>query len=455
MSVVDLPRLIIAGTGSGVGKTTVAMAIMAGLKSLGYKVQPFKTGPDYIDPGFHSYACGRVSRNLDCRLLDNNSLLDVLSHAATGADIAVIEGVMGLFDGDHSGRGSTSSLAKLLKTPVILVVDAAGQGQSVAATIQGFTQFEPDIKIAGVILNRLGGAGHFHFIKESLPDSDIILGYLNQDQQLTLAERHLGLIPAAEQTDIKKLINILGLWAIDNLNLEKMSRVAAGARPLKYTPKLFNEHVKKMVKIGVAKDKAFNFYYQDNLDILADLGAEIVYFSPLNDRNLPAGLDGLYLGGGFPEVFAGELSANNSMRDNIATAAGLNMPVYAECGGLIYLTENIMNADNNSMPMCAILPVTSEMSGKLTLGYRQAEALVDNVLMTRGDVIVGHEFHYTNLVGVKTGLNRAYKVLENGNGVKHEGFVADNVLGSFIHLHFASNKIWALRFIEYCKNSDI
>ena len=373
---------------------------------------------------------------MDCRLFDENSLCEVLAHGAVGADIAIVEGVMGLFDGDREGRGSTARLAKLLKAPIILVVDAAGQGQSVAATIYGFTRFEPDIEIAGVILNRLGGAGHYRFIKESLPDSDIILGYLNQDQQLTLAERHLGLVPAGEQASLKNLVNKLGLWARDNLDLEKMSTIAAGARPLNYTPKLFNEHLKKKVKIGVAKDKAFSFYYQDNLDILADLGAELIYFSPLNDANLPPGLDGLYLGGGFPEVFAIELSANLSMRRAVLKTIESGLPTYAECGGLIYLSQEIVNPDGRSFPMCAVLSSSARMGDKLHLGYRQAEALADNILTSRGDKVVGHEFHYSTINRISNGIGRAYKLLGDNQNSNSEGFIGHNLLASYIHLHF-------------------
>ena len=438
---------MIAGTSSGVGKTTVSISIMAALTRSGMKVQPFKVGPDYIDPGFHNTATGRRSRNLDGHLIDENSLLEIFDNACLGADVAVIEGVMGLFDGYVGGGGSTAEIARLLKAPVILTIDASGIGQSVAALAKGYDLHETGLSIAGVILNKVGSDRHVETLSSSLKDAGIkIFGAINRDEGVSIKERHLGLTPALDGIDALDKIERLAMIALEKIDLGEIETSAKTAGRLTYQKGLFSGGNRTNVILGVAKDKAFSFYYQDNLDILRDLGAELVDFSPISDRALPVGIDGIYLGGGFPELYSCELSANEEMRNEIRSRAAGGMPMYAECGGLVYLSREIVDSDGDAWPLCGVYSARAKMNGKLqSLGYRSATIIQDNILARKGTEVVGHEFHYSSISGFGNDEKRAYRMTGDDG---FEGFISNNTLASYIHLHFASDVRWAKSLIE-------
>lgn len=455
MRILNLPRILIAGTASNVGKTTASMAVMAALNAAGLSVQPFKVGPDFIDPGFHQRATGRVSRNLDACLVEPENLKEIVGHAAAGADIALIEGVMGLFDSDLNGKGSTAAVAKLIGAPVVLVVNVRGQGHSVAASIIGFRQLDPDVNIAGVILNQVGSDRHLKILKQALDNIRMpLIGFIPQRAEIELEKRYLGLVQDTEVVGLDLTIQRLKALAEASIDLERVVKLADAAEPLHYGNSLFKPRCEKKVRIGVARDQAFNFYYQDNLDILSACGAELIYFSPLGDRRLPNGLDGLYFGGGYPEIFAEELSSNVSFRLDLRRAAELKKPIYAECGGLIYLTKGIMKPDKKIVEMCGLLPTRAAIAPKLqALGYRRAIALNDNLLVKRERCIKGHEFHYSKLKDCSN-AKRAYRIVEGDKVGRLEGFASSGLLASYIHLHFATNPTWAERFVNSCTQRE-
>lgn len=443
---VRIPRIVIAGTSSGVGKTTVSISIMAAFAMKGIKVQPFKVGPDYIDPGFHKLATGRISRNLDSHLIDDNSLIEIFDKACIGADIAVIEGVMGLFDGSRSGSGSTAEIARLLKAPIVLTVDASGMAESVAAIAKGFDLHDERHGIDGVILNKVGSERHIKMLSESLARSGIkIFGAIKRDETVKVKERHLGLTQATETIDVAKKIEQLASIGMKKIDLKEVESVAKTAGVLSYQQGLFSGNDTKKSALGIARDRAFSFYYEDNLDILRDLGAELIEFSPMKDKALPEGINGLYLGGGFPELFSEELSANKEMMNEIRLKSKDDMPVYAECGGLVYLSKDLVDSEGNTWPLCGVHPARARMNKKLqSLGYRSATTIEDNVLTSKGSEIRGHEFHYSSLYQPDD-QKRAYK-LEKDSGC--EGFISNNTLASYIHLHFATEKRWAKSLVE-------
>ncbi|KFD40465.1 cobyrinic acid a,c-diamide synthase, partial [Peptococcaceae bacterium SCADC1_2_3] len=350
------PRVVIAGVQSGVGKTTIATGLMAAMAEKGYRVQGFKAGPDYIDPGYHTAATGNVSRNLDCWMLPEACLKELFLRAAKGTDLAVIEGVMGLYDG-YSGRteaGSTARLAKLLDAPVILVVDANGMARSAAALVLGYKNFDPALNLSGVIFNHVGSEKHYQTLSEAVAEKTGLktLGYLPKNAALKMPERHLGLLPADEREELTAHLNKLAQAMAEFLNLEEILSVAKSAPPLDYPEQsIFPAGQQKKVRIAVARDAAFNFYYQDALDLLAAWGAELVYFSPLVDSSLPQNIQGVYLGGGFPEMFLEPLARNYSMVESIRRAHKKNMPIYAECGGLMYLSEGIIDFAGSFYPI--------------------------------------------------------------------------------------------------------
>ena len=442
-----------AGTHSGVGKTTVATGIMAALCRKDYKVQPFKVGPDYIDPSYHSAVCALPCRNLDTWLLEQAAVVELFHRAMKNKDIAVVEGVMGLFDGfrGESEEGSTAHVAKLLGLPVILVVDASAAARSVGAMALGFKSFDPALNVTGVILNGIAGERHLEFIRPSLEQIGVsLLGYLPKRPEFALPERHLGLIPTVEGKVSLDFYSRLAEQVERTIDVERILRLAA---PIHLSapdiPLLFPESPKAAkVAIAVAKDKAFNFYYPDSLDLLEAWGAEIVSFSLLEDGELPSGVSGVYIGGGFPELYARELAENSSMRCSLQKAAQRGLPIYAECGGLMYLGESIEGSEGKSYPMVGVLPCCSSMKGsRLTLGYRNVSALDDNPLMSTGESVRGHEFHLSALKGEPRG-SAAYDVLDQPG--RKEGFRYRNTLASYIHLHFGSRRSLASAFVEFC-----
>ncbi len=445
--------IVIAGTHSGVGKTTVATGIMAVLCRKGYKVQPFKVGPDYIDPSYHSAVCTLPCRNLDTWLLEQAAVVELFHRAMKNKDIAVVEGVMGLFDGfrGESEEGSTAHVAKLLRLPVVLVVDASAAARSVGAMVLGFKSFDPGLSLAGVILNGIAGERHLEFVKPSLEKAGVpLLGYIPRRPDLALPERHLGLIPVVEGKVSMDFYDRLAEQIERTINVEHILRLAA---PIDLSepdgPLLFPEAPgAAKVAIAVAKDKAFNFYYPDSLDLLEAWGAEIVSFSLLEGRELPLGVGGVYIGGGFPELYARELSENSSMRRSLQKAAQRGLPIYAECGGLMYLGESIEDSEGKSYPMAAVFPYRSSMKGsKLTLGYRNVSALDDNPLMSKGESVRGHEFHLSVLQG-EPRTPSAYDVLDQPG--RKEGFRTKNTLASYVHLHLGSKRSLAPSFVDFC-----
>lgn len=445
--------LVIAGTHSGVGKTTVATGLMKAFSRKGLRVQPFKVGPDYIDPSYHTLACGTPSRNLDTWLLEEPVVVELFQKAMQGQDLAVIEGVMGLYDGFRGDgeEGSTAHIAKLLRLPVVLVVDVRASARSSGATVLGFKLFDTDLNIAGVILNGVAGESHLESIKLSLVKSGIpVLGYLPRRQEMALPERHLGLVPISEGAVGREFYERLAGQIEETVDLDRVLALSNEISGIAKLTGLFPEKpVPAKVAIAIARDKAFNFYYQDSLDLLHAWGAEIVFFSSLDDPEIPKGVGGVYIGGGFPELYARELSENTTMLQSLKRFASRGMPIYAECGGLMYLGETTEDRDGQRYPMAGIVPaVTSINNSHLTLGYRTACALKDNMLLNAGEQVRGHEFHLSSLKNEPEPATAVYQLL--GQQGRCEGFHVNNVIASYIHLHFASKPNLAPRFVDFC-----
>jgi cobyrinic acid a,c-diamide synthase len=457
--VIPIAKILIAGTHSGCGKTTVTAGIMAALVRRGLVVQPFKVGPDYIDPLFHTYITGRESRNLDSWLLDETTLRGLFLKNAATAGIAVIEGVMGVFDGfgGESLAGSTAHMARLIKAPVILVVDGKGMALSIAALIKGYRDFDPELHIAGVILNHIATDAHYQYLREIIePHLGIpVLGYLPARSEYALASRHLGLIPRDEVADIDAKIASLVKQVEATIDLDGLLQLANQAESLSapdFNPEFVPEH--PGLRLAIAKDPAFNFYYADNLDLLKMLGMELVFFSPLNDKAVPGGVGGLYLGGGFPEVWAAGLEANRGMRESIRRKIASGLPVYAECGGLMYLTESLRDMEGNEFQMAGALPGRSRMTTALQrFGYVEVQVVEDNVISPQGDRIRGHEFHYST-TEVDPGVPRCFRVVKTKGGKETAawdcGFKVGQLLAGYVHLHFWSNPAFARTFVKKC-----
>jgi len=427
---------------------------MRALRRRSLAVQPFKVGPDFIDPTLHTAATSRPSRNLDSWLLPRSTVLELFARAAETADVAVIEGVMGLYDG-HNGRGdegSTAEVAKILGAPVILVIDVSGTVRSAGAMVMGFVGFDPQVRLAGVIACRVGGERHLQALREALAPSGVpLLGALPWDDQLHLPDRHLGLIPAGEH-DYTASLEALADAVERHVDLEGLLRVARQVPPVVVPgPMCFPPiPAPSQVTIGIARDDAFCFYYQDALELLEWRGAQLVPFSPIRDRALPS-VDGLYFGGGFPEVHAQVLSENAAMRAQLQAAAAAGMPIYAECGGMMYLTERLVDTDGRSHKMVGLLPATVTMGRRLVLNYVALEALEDTLLLRNGETVRGHEFHYSDLT--LTGPARLALASVEGKGIEdgRDGFVTPTLLATYSHVHFASHPPMVDRFIEICR----
>ncbi len=449
---IHIPRLIIAGTHSGVGKTTITTGIMAALTARGLKVQGFKTGPDYIDPGYHTLVTGRPSRNLDAFMLPPGVLVRTFVQAAATADIAIIEGVMGLFDGGAGGVGSTANLAKQLKAPVILVVDIRSMADSAAALVYGFVHYDQAVYIAGVILNHAGSERHYRMVKDTI-ESKVgipVIGCLSNQETLALPERHLGLVPVEENGD-RHWQEVLAEGMERSVDLTRVRRIAEKATPLQAGP-LRSEKQAYCVKIGIARDEAFSFYYQDSRDTLAAQGAEPVYFSPLRQTAIPD-VDGLIFGGGFPEMFLAELSANEPMQDSIRRAHRSGMPIYAECGGLMYLCREVADFAGRKHALTGLVPAVCQMQKKrVMVGYVEAEALQDNVLCTRGGVIKGHEFHFSTMQADNAAFNWAFSFKRHRDGSTYPGgYCQGKLLASYLHCHFSGKPAIARHFVAKCR----
>jgi cobyrinic acid a,c-diamide synthase len=479
--------VIIAGDRSGAGKTTITLALLAGLSQRG-TVQSFKVGPDYIDPMFHRAVTGQPCRNLDPILTSPSYVQACFDRHTQGVDFAVIEGVMGLFDGvtmpatmglgDRPDFASTAHIARILDLPVILVIDCRSLSGSIAAIVHGFSSFDPQVKIAGLILNQVGSDRHAELLKTALLPLGIpLIGILRRDQGLVIPDRHLGLVPTAELNNLSLLLEQLTElgetcfdWeklvtlssqshknfqeSIDPQNQYFSTNKVGSAHPTPVNP--------RKIKIGVALDRAFSFYYQDNLDLLEELGAELVFWSPLQDQALPAEVQGLYFGGGFPEVFAPELAENQAGRSAVQRAISGGMPTYAECGGLMYLSQGIQDFQGETWDMVGVLPTQAVMGSRLTLGYRHATALGTGLVMEEGQQVWGHEFHRSTLTQSPPHLFRQYppESLSNcsmtalwhteslSNISAFEGWALPHLHASYIHLHWGNTRSIPRQFLQ-------
>ncbi len=465
---VVIPRLVIAAPSSGSGKTTVATGLMAALAGRGLRVSGHKAGPDYIDPGYHALATGRPGRNLDPVLCGEELMVPLFLHGAAGADVAVIEGVMGLFDGiapdaagpdggaaatgsvpapwpDDPGFGSTAHLARLLAAPVVLVVDAAAAGRSVAALVAGFRGYDPQTKLAGVILNRVGSDRHERLLRGALDGIGTpVLGVIRRTGAVATPSRHLGLVPAAERlASAERAVAQLGALISASCDIGALMSLAAAAPPLQAAPwdpaAAIGDQAGRAAAgpvIAAATGPAFTFGYAEQAELLAAAGVQVARFDPLTDESLPDGTAGLLIGGGFPQVHASELAANEPMRRQVAALAGTGAPVAAECAGLLYLARTL-----EGQPMCGVIGADAGMTARLTLGYRAAVAAADSVIARAGDQVRGHEFHRTSV------SNGSYDApaWQLSSGAR-EGFVRGGVVASYLHLHWAARPAFAARF---------
>ena len=450
------PRLVIAGTHSGVGKTTATLAILAALRERGRQVQPFKAGPDFIDPSHHRAATGRSSRNLDGWMLGKDLNRAIFTRAAAEADLSIVEGMMGLFDGSSpvNDIGSTAELAKQLEAPVVLVVDGSAMARSAAAMVAGYTRFDPALRVAGVLFNRVGSDGHYQLLKAAVEQETNVspVGYLRPDVALTIPDRHLGLVMAMEQRD-GQLYHRLAKSALETIDLDGIEALAhSSGMLLEAIPPPVMKSQSRTVRIGVAQDQAFCFYYPDNLELLEVAGAEIITFSPLHDDFLPD-VEMLYLGGGYPELYGAALAENVAMRAAVRRFAERGGVIYAECGGLMYLMESIRDFDGCSHDMVGIFPAETAMQKPgLTLGYRTVECSRRSILGDVGATARGHEFHYSTLV-VNGPLQYACTQRDAAGLSKgQDGLMKGNVLALYTHLHFASQPTIAASLVDsaYC-----
>ncbi|MFC1419767.1 cobyrinate a,c-diamide synthase [Streptacidiphilus cavernicola] len=489
MSSTALPRVVLAAPASGSGKTTVATGLMAALSARGLVVSPHKVGPDYIDPGYHALATGRPGRNLDPFLSGSQRLAPLLLHGADRADVAVVEGVMGLFDG-AAGRGefaSTAQVAKLLRAPVVLVVDASSQSRSVAALVHGFASWDPELRLGGVILNRVGSDRHEEMLREALEQGGgvPVLGAIRRQPGVATPSRHLGLVPAVERdAEAVRAVREMGELVRAGVDLDALLALARSAPPLADAPWDPSAEIASgggpvpgRPVVALAAGAAFSFSYAENAELLAAAGAEVAPFDPLRDEKLPERAAALVIGGGFPEVYAAQLSANAALRESVRALAATGAPLLAECAGLLYLGRSLDGA-----PMCGVLDLEARMTDRLTLGYREAVALTDSPLAATGTRLNGHEFHRTVTTpsaggasaeggvggggsapgggadrrGVAAGRSAGHDPAEvaaawgwrEGGGSRTEGFAHARLHASYLHLHWSGAPEIASRLLR-------
>lgn len=447
-------RLVIAGSSSGVGKTTISLGIMAALSRRNKKVAPFKVGPDYIDPAFHKFVTNNPSYNLDSWLFKEDIIKHLFYKNTINKDIAIIEGVMGLYDGFgiEKDEGSTAHVSKMIKAPVVLVIDGRGMSASAAAGVLGYKVFDEELDIKGVIINKLSGEAHYKLLKSAIEKHTNIpcLGFLPSNMNISLKSRHLGLVPAEEVDELREKVNELADLIEQYIDIDKIIELSSSACKLEKNNNPYKEFTNmfKGLRIGYALDKAFNFYYEDNLNLIKELGVELVPFSPIKDEVIPEAIDGLYIGGGFPEVFAKELQDNKSIRESIKESLEQGLPAYAECGGLMYLTESIRDLDNNLYNMVGFYPTSSKMTNRLQrFGY--VEISTEDNINTKA-----HEFHRST-VEYNVKIKYQYKVYKKREGQITKswecGLVNKNALAAYAHIHFYSNIEFLINFLNKCK----
>ena len=448
---------VIAGTASGSGKTTLTLGLLAALAARGCRLTSFKVGPDFIDPGHHTRITGAPSRNLDGWMLSRSYNQALFERGRRQAEMVVVEGVMGLFDG-YDGRseaGSTAQMAKWLGLPVLLVVDARSMARSAAALLQGFERFDPDVRFAGVVFNRVGSPRHLDYLLEALEGQVRMpcLGGIPREASIAIPERHLGLHTAEDHPLDASAIKGLADLVETHVDMDRLLTLCelppSDAHPSAASASPPGEPT----RIGVARDAAFCFYYPDNLELLSQNGAEIVFFSPLQESRLPEGVDGLYLGGGYPELHAASLAANRSLRDAIQSCSRSGMPIYAECGGFMYVCDRLTDIEGVDHPMAGCFPFGTRMlARRRALGYREVRLAEPSVLGPAGLVGRGHEFHYSELNDEGRGVARVYETApRSGQLTTAEGYQVYNTLGSYIHLHFGSNPVMASHFVDRCR----
>lgn len=450
---IEIPRLVVAGTASGVGKTTFTVGLVRALRSRGLKVAVFKCGPDYLDPTYHARAAGTTPHNLDGWMMGREAVIGTFARASAGTDVAIIEGVMGLFDGASATdeSGSTAEIAKWLNAPVLLVVDASGMARSIGAIGRGFADFDREVHLAGLICNRLGSKSHLKLLREAA-DRLPVLGGLPKNGSASFPERHLGLRTADERSVPDALLSTWGALVDDWCELDAIIALARKSAALA-AERMASPPLQRDIKctIGIAFDEAFHFYYEDNLTRLENAGASLVRFSPIHDAELPP-VDGLYLGGGYPEAHAAELAANASMRRQIAAFAAAGGVIYAECGGLMYLCSELRTLDGCVHPMCGVVMARTEMCERLqALGYVEARTRRDSILGAAGLGFRGHQFRYSRIEMLSNEIDRAFTIRRRADGnALEEGIQTRNTIASYVHAHWASNPAVALALVQAC-----
>jgi cobyrinic acid a,c-diamide synthase len=455
----SIPRIVIGGAASSVGKTTITAGLIAALRQRGLRVQPFKCGPDYIDPSYHERAAGRPCRNLDAWMLNDAQLLDGFARACRDADVAVVEGVMGLFDGSdwHDERASTAQIAKLLGAPVLLVVDIAGAARSAAAVVLGCQHFDPDLALGGIILNFAGSAGHAAGCGEAITAVTglPVFGWLPRSAGLQIPERHLGLVPGSEHLDSDALIAQIAVEIkarFDVAAIVELARTAGEFPDLVQTTRVPHRQSVPAPVLAVARDAAFCFYYPENLELLAEAGAVIEFFSPLRGERPSSRAAGVYLGGGYPELHGAELASNDGLWQALKELHARDAPIFAECGGFMVLTQALVDREGHHWPMAGLIPGVTRMTERLAaLGYRHATALRSNLLIDAGDALRGHEFRYSTWSGGGQPAEHEAAWRVSGTRVStpadSAGFVRGNLLASYLHVHFGQHAGIPSRFI--------
>ncbi|PSJ30838.1 cobyrinic acid a,c-diamide synthase [Peptostreptococcus russellii] len=458
-----MKKILIAGSYSGVGKTTISLGLMKALSKRGKKVQPFKVGPDYIDPMYHRFVTGEWSRNLDSYMLDDEQIKFVFKNSSEGKDISVIEGVMGLYDGigTEINKHSTSQMSKILKSPVILVIDGKGMGASAGAMVLGYKQLDKDVEIVGVIANNVRTQRHYNIIKESIERfcGIEVLGYLPPDENVSVESRNLGLFPSNEIEDLERKVNTIADEMEKHIDIDRIIELSESENVTSsFELNMFSEdpEVRALAEgktVAVAYDKAFNFYYPDNIDLFKEIGANIITFSPINDEEIPEA-DLLYMGGGFPEVFAEELEKNVSMRKSIKKAHDEGLAIYAECGGLMYLGDSLVDMDGKKHEMVGAISGYSEMKkGLRRFGYCIATAKEDNLISYKGQEMSGHEFHSSEFYSDLDTAFTMKKVVEDEVVDEWEGgYYVNNTLASYLHIHFYNNLSMVCYLLSNVKN---